>query len=246
MRTIITLIPLLFIIFLLIIPKNISAQRYKDLRIKEIISKHQSIAILPVKFELTDHRRIAESKFSESELKEIAESQEGSFQNSLYSSILYRKRKRRRRFLASVQEIEVTNRILKKHNLYSREALDNADKDHLAKLLGVDGVISATCSARILMNNEPAVAMRAISAVALGNNGIRPRISSAHIKIKLHDAKGTLIWSYARSSSGYSGNVSSLSNPMATEDSYARSVRSAIGGSTRKLPYRCYRSSLAE
>lgn len=180
-----------------------------------LAKNEQTLAILP--FTVTLHLRPNErAKMTDEDLKKM-ELQEGlDVQSAMQTYFLHRKEKKD--FTVSFQDIDQTNLLLKKAGI-SPDSIAGYTPEQLAKILGVDGVISGTLTSDKPMSEGAAVAVGVLT-------GFYGHTNSGKCTINIHDAStGKLMWKYEKSlSRGLGSNINSIINTM-------------MAKASRKFPY---------
>ncbi len=181
---------------------------------EELSKDHKTIAILP--FQTTLNLKSEQTNYTETQLKELAENEGIAVQQALESYFLSRKSKKKLKI--EFQDINTTNRILKKAGI----TLDNIDiytPQELSKILNVDAIISGSLSSRLLLSKEVDTSFDFISF-------LKGKSDYGKIIIKLSDKNtGKLLWRYEKTINRKSGkNTAAI---------IAKMMRIA----TRKFPY---------
>lgn len=168
----------LFTAFLSYAQKNI----YESNKFNELSKDHKVLAILPF---IT--RLHLEENISKSELIALEEKEGYAVQNALETYFF--KQKKRKKFSVEFQNIKDTKAILAKHNI-SYKNLDLYTTKELAKLLGVDGIISGNIDLNILLSKGIATNLNLLDYILGVSNFGR-------IGIKISDGStGKLLWKY--------------------------------------------------
>lgn len=205
------------ILLVALVPFTAFAQKeiYTNPDFAALAKNEQTLAILP--FTVTLHLRPNErAKMSDEDLKKM-ELQEGlDVQSAMQSYFLHKKEKKD--FTVSFQDIDKTNLLLKKAGI-SPDSLANYSAQDLAKILGVDGVISGTLTSDKPMSEGAAVAVGVLT-------GFYGHTNSGKCTINIHDAStGKLMWKYEKSlSRGLGSSINTIINTMMSKAS-------------RKFPY---------
>lgn len=205
------------ILLVALVPFTAFAQKeiYTNPDFAALAKNEQTLAILP--FTVTLHLRPNErAKMSDEDLKKM-ELQEGlDVQSAMQSYFLHKKEKKD--FTVSFQDIDKTNLLLKKAGI-SPDSLANYSAQDLAKILGVDGVISGTLTSDKPMSEGAAVAVGVLT-------GFYGHTNSGKCTIDIHDAStGKLMWKYEKSlSRGLGSSINTIINTMMSKAS-------------RKFPY---------
>ncbi|WP_268224257.1 hypothetical protein [Sinomicrobium oceani] len=185
---------------------------YESQRFDELTKAHETLAILPflATLELENMENLSEEEL------EKQESREGyAVQNALES--YFSKKKNRKGFRVSFQNIKNTNAILLKNNI----AINNLDvhtSQELCKILGVDGIISGNMTLRKLIS-------KGVESPSLFDI-ISGKSDYGRIAIKLSDGEtGKLLWKFEKTITRKSGKN--------TQDIIETIMKKA----SRKFPY---------
>jgi hypothetical protein len=169
---------------------------YKSNQFSDVAAKHKIVAILPA--HVTVQLRPNEMKKTTPEqLQQTEETTGYDFQDKLYSWFLRRSDKYH--YTVKFQDISKTNALLKNANI-SYKDLQTKPKEELARILGVDAVISESIRTDKPMSECAAVAVGAVF-------GYWGSTNKATTSINIHEAKaGDLIWKYDYEASGSVGS----------------------------------------
>lgn len=189
---------LFLIIFLFTIVSNLDAQTnlYENPEFDNIAKNHKSIAIVPFKTQVK--LRPKQMKDISTEKLHSMERAEGEgLQTAMHSWFL--KRKKRGTMTINVQDPKRTNALLKKEGIDYNNIQDQLPED-LAKLLGVDAVISGDFE-----TNKP---MSEGASVALGLLiGFWGSTNNAIINMNIHNGSdAVLLWNYNKKVRGSIGS----------------------------------------
>jgi hypothetical protein len=189
------------ILFLLafVLSTNILAQTnlYENPKFDAIAKNHQSIGIIP--FKATVKLRPKQmAKMSPEQFKRLEISEGKSIQTAMYSWFL--KRKKRGKLLSiEVQDPNKTMALLGKEGI-TQENLSNYTPEEIAKILGVDALISGTYNTNKPMSEGASVAL----GVLIGFWGTT---NSATVNMSVHNASdGVLLWNYNKKVRGSIGS----------------------------------------
>ena len=187
-----------FFLFL-ILSTSIAAQTslYENPQFDEIAKNHKSIGILP--FDTTVELRPKQmEKMTDEQFKRLEKSESKSLQLAMYSWFLKRK-KRGDLTTIEVQDPKTTTAILNRNNI-NDDNIKNYTPEELAKILGVDAIISGTYE-----TNKP---MSEGASVALGLLvGFWGTTNSAVVNMSVHNAAdGVLLWNYNKKVRGSIGS----------------------------------------
>jgi hypothetical protein len=176
---------------------------------------HKTVAILPA--EVSIQLRPNEMKNTTYEQLSESEHKTGeAIQDKMYSWFL--KRSGKFKYTVSFQDISRTNALLLQAGLRYSD-LNRKTKDELARILGVDAVISTRASMRKPMSEGAALAI----GILVGSWGSTNEVQTS---ITIYEAKkGDLVWKYDYNASGSVG-----SNPDRLVDALMRNA-------SKKFPY---------
>ncbi|WP_438978132.1 hypothetical protein [Polaribacter sp.] len=170
---------------------------YENPKFDAIAKNHQSIGIIP--FKATVKLRPKQmAKMSPEQFKRLEISEGKSIQTAMYSWFL--KRKKRGKLLSiEVQDPNKTMALLGKEGI-TQENLSNYTPEEIAKILGVDALISGTYNTNKPMSEGASVAL----GVLIGFWGTT---NSATVNMSVHNASdGVLLWNYNKKVRGSIGS----------------------------------------
>ncbi|MFI0430401.1 hypothetical protein [Mariniflexile sp. HMF6888] len=195
-----------FLLFAFI--QNVLAQTnlYENPNFDAIASTHKIIAIVPFKTQVKLRPKQMKDMSAE-QLNRVEKSEGESIQSAMYSWFLKRKKRGDLQSL-EVQDPRTTTAMLKKQNIDYNNIMDFTPQD-LAKILGVDAVISGDFETNKPMSEGASVAL----GVLFGFFG---STNSATINMSVHNAAdGVLLWNYNKKVSGSIGsNTEDLINVL--------------------------------
>ncbi len=206
---------LIFLSLLAIILTSCGPTIYKTANFEEVATKHKTVAILPALVSI--QLRPNEMKRTTPEEMERNEKATGfAIQEKLYGWFLRRSNKQN--FTVSFQDVSQTNSMLSDAHIEYKD-LQRKSKAELAKLLGVDAVITTS-----MRTDKP---MSEGVAIALGLAfGVWGNTNNAFTTIDIHEAKkGNLMWKYDYQASGSFGS------------SPERLVNALMRNASKKFPY---------
>ncbi len=158
-------------------------QIFTSPKIKEVIAKHKTVAILPFKATINYKRmpKNFDAEANKQEEKKLGES----MQAGMYTYLLRKSDK----YTVSFQETERTNALLKKAGVYDK--LDEMLPDTLAKILGVDAVIKASYSYEKTGSEAGAIAKTILLGAGAGKTG------DGALTMQVYDGfSGELLWRF--------------------------------------------------
>lgn len=170
---------------------------YENPEFDKIAKNHKSIGILP--FSATVKLRPKQmEKMTSEQFKRLEVSEGKSIQTAMFSWFLKRK-KRGKLVSIDIQDPSKTTALLKKENI-TQENLTDYTPEELAKILGVDAIISGTYE-----TNKP---MSEGASVALGLLiGFWGSTNTAIVNMNVHNAAdGVLLWNYNKKVRGSLGS----------------------------------------
>ena len=200
---------------LLIVINGCEPKIYKSPEFNDVAAKHKIVAILPA--DVTILLRPNQSKkLTPEDLEQNRQSVGYAIQDKMYSWFLRRSDKFN--YTVKFQDVSKTNALLKDAG-FSYTDIRLKSKEALAKLLGVDAVISNITRMDKPMSEGAAIAV----GVLIGAWGSTNNVTTT---INIHEAtKGDLIWKYDYVANGSIG--SSTDNL----------VNALMRNASRKFPY---------
>jgi hypothetical protein len=175
-------------IVLLLLITNISfaqKQIFESPKMKGAIEKHKIVAILPFNVSLSYKHPPKNYSAEGNRQQEIEMSK--SIQTSMYTYLL----RKSKDYSVDFQDVEKTNILLKKAGIYDK--LDRVTKDTVAKVLGVDAVISGD-----FQNMQTKSEAAAITLVIL-TSGFGSKTGSGSLVMNINDgSNGDLLWRFSK------------------------------------------------
>lgn len=158
-------------------------QIYEISNMKDIISTHKTVAILP--FNATISYRKQPKNFDAAANKE-AESKLGyDMQTGMYTFLL----RKSSDYTVVVQDVEKTNALLRKNNLIDK--LSEMNSEELAKILGVDAVIKCSYAYQKTKSEGGAIVLTLLVGFGTGS------VASGALTMQINDGKsGDLVWRF--------------------------------------------------
>jgi len=176
-------------------------------------SRHNTVAILPFRVSI-ELKKIPDGVTSD-QLRRAEIDEAYVFQKQLYNQLLVQYAKNR--YTVSFQDIDRTNILLERAGI-KYENISSSTKDEIAKILGVDSIISGQIRREQPMSTGAAI----FSTIFLGFSST----NKVNVNMAIHDgAAAQLIWSYDHEVSGGLGS---------SAEGLAKSLMSGI---SRKFPY---------
>ena len=171
-----------------------------------IINLHKSIAILPFDVAL-NFRPVERNQLSESDLQSL-QKQEGTMVQKTLDAFLFKK-KLKKDFKIDIQEIDSTNRILKKSRWQIDTSIQKSMKE-VASFLKVDALLYGVFNTNRPVSKEVATAFWNVTRFAL-----LPNITG-YCTIYLYDGKsGELLWKFKRNfAGGPNVNIDAFFEPL--------------------------------
>jgi len=213
-----SLVPLAFALFVAASAAGTAhagAQKYVHPQFAELTKDHKTLAVLPFKVTVDKTKlpkNITLEMIATSEKEEATE-----FQSQLYARFL--QRAQQGEYTVGFQDVDQTNALLARAGI-SRDSLYMHTKDELAKVLGVDGLISGS----VHQTSPTSAGMAMAQTFLLGFSGHTQRVD---ITVTVHNgADGTLLWSYDHTDKG--GLMNSV-------EGMVKSLLKKVGGN---FPYR--------
>ncbi len=206
---------LLFFVSLLILLNACGPKIYKSNEFDNVTSKHKIVAILPAEVSI-NLRPNAARKMTAEEMENNRQATGYAIQDKMYSWFLRRSDKFK--YTVKFQDVSKTNSLLKDAGISYADLRDKS-KESLAKLLGVDAVISNITRMDKPMSEGVAVAVGILIGSWVSTNNVTTTIN-------IHEAKqGDLIWKYDYVARGSVGS------------SPENLVNALMRNASRKFPY---------
>jgi hypothetical protein len=183
---------------------NAQKKIYESDSFEELSKDHKIIAILP--FQTTLNLKSDDNTYSKEQIKAL-EQQEGiAVQQALESYFLNRKRKKKLKI--EFQDINTTNRLLKKAGI-TADNMDIYAPQEISKVLNVDAIISGTLNSRLVLSKDIDTSFDLITF-------LKGKSDYGKIILKLSDKKtGKLLWRYEKTINRKSGkNTRNIINKM--------------------------------
>ena len=206
MKKVLLLLPFLAILMTSCGPTIYVAKDFEKQR-----KSHKTIAVLP--FDVT----ISQKRLPKNVTREMVEEEEKSTGKNLQGHVYTYFLKNSDDYTIKFQDVDKTNSMLSAAGI-DYDALATKSKDELAKLLGVDVILSGKAEMAKPMSDGAAIAI----GLLVGFWGSTNEVNAA---VTIHDAKSDLLWKYDHK---YSGGVGSSSESLA---------KSLMKNVSRKFPY---------
>ncbi|MCU7552081.1 hypothetical protein OCK74_23380 [Chitinophagaceae bacterium LB-8] len=188
---------------------------YKTTDFQDVTKDHKTIAIIPATV-MIQLRPNEAKKLTPEQIEKNEEATGYAMQEKMYGWFLRRSSKYH--FTVNFQDVSETNALLQNAKLSYKDIMKKS-KGELAKILGVDAVISASLHTDKPMNEGVAVAL----GLLVGYWG---NTNKAYTTIDIHEGKkGNLLWKYDYEASGSVG-----SNPE-------NLVNALMRNASKKFPY---------
>lgn len=189
---------------LLIVTASLAQTReiYVNPNFKTLAKDHKTLAILPFITTLSLRPKEVEKSGGVEGVKELEKREGLGVQGAMHSYFL--KRKEERDFTLDFQDPVRTNALLERNGItYAKQA--GYTPEEIARVLGVDGVVSGTFESTQPMSNGAAIAL----SVAVGFGG---PTNTGKTTINIHDGKsGELLWKYDKTlSRGFGSNTGTI------------------------------------
>ncbi len=173
------------LLFLITISVFSQKQIFSIPNLKEKISTQKIVAILP--FSTTISYKKQPKNFSAEGNRQQEIKMAKSIQSNLYTFLLRKADK----YTVSFQDVDKTNILLKKAGI--EDKLDETTKDEIARILGVDAVISGKFDQEQSKSEAGAIA----TAVLFG--GFGGKTGSGTLTLTIHDGNdGDLLWRFMK------------------------------------------------
>ena len=175
----------LVLLILLFLSFNLYSQKqiFESPQLSSATKVHKIVAIIPFVVKITYKKQ--PKNFSADANKEQEQKMAKSIQSSMYTFLLRKADK----YTVSFQDVEKTNILLKKAGIADK--LDEMTKDEIAKILGVDAVISGTFESEQTKTEAGAI----VSAVIFGGFGGKTGSGSLTMMIN-NGTDGELLWRF--------------------------------------------------
>jgi hypothetical protein len=158
-------------------------QIFESPQLSTAIKQHKIVAILPFTVKITYKKQPKNFDAEANRQQEITMSK--SIQSSMYTFLLRKMDK----YSVTFQDVDKTNILLKKAGV--EDKLDELTKDEIAKILGVDAVISGDFESHQSKSEGAAIA----SAVLFG--GFGGKTGSGTLTMLIHNGTdGELLWRF--------------------------------------------------
>lgn len=188
-------------------------QVFESQNLKEEITTHKIVAILPFKATISFKR--LPKNYNESTNKEDEKNLGTNMQSGLYTYLL----RKSSDFSVTVQDIDRTNALLKKNDIFEKN--DELTSDELAKILGVDAVIK--CSYAYEKTGSEAGAIVKSLLIGFGTG----KVATGELTMQINNGKdGELLWRFYKQM-----NEDVMSSPSAVMERMMRKVG-------RNFPYK--------
>lgn len=153
--------------------------------IKEKIARQKIVAILPFPTTIIYKKQPKNFSAEANQAQELKMAK--NIQSSMYTFLL----RKQERYSVKFQDIDKTNILLKKAGI--EDNLDSMTKDEIAKILGVDAVISGKFEQQQSKTEAGAIA----SAIIFG--GVGGKTGSSTLTLTINDANdGELLWRFMK------------------------------------------------
>lgn len=177
----------LLILIILFIYGSASAQKqvFESPTMKETIAKHKLVAILPFNVSIS-YKHPPKNYTAEANHQQELETAKN-IQTGMYTYLL----RKANNYSVSFQDVEKTNILLKKAGLYDK--LDQTTKDTLAKVLGVDAVVSGDFQVQQTKSEAAAITLVVLTSGFGGKTGAGTLVMNIH-----NGADGELLWRFTK------------------------------------------------
>ena len=160
-----------------------SKQTYSSPKLKEEITRHKVVAILPFEASITYKRTPKNYDADANKNEEISIAK--SLQQSMYTYLLRKSDK----YSVTFQDVDRTNAILKSKGLYDQ--LDLVTQDSLCRVLGVDAVVKCRYAYEKTASEAGAIAKAVIFGSVAGKTG------SGGLTMQIYNGTtGDLLWRF--------------------------------------------------
>lgn len=202
-------------LFLMLLCTSCGPSIYLANDFRSYAPNHKTVAILPA--DVTIGMRPNQARNTSAEQMRTLQQQTAlDFQARIYAWLL--RRQQQSRYTVDFQDVATTNSLLYKANLTDKDMRTQSPQD-LAKLLGVDAVLTTSVRTTKPMSDGAAVAVGLLVGAWGATN-------QANITVDIHEATGgKLLWKYDYVASGSVG-----SSPEGM-------VNALMRNASRKFPY---------
>ncbi|WP_020594962.1 hypothetical protein [Spirosoma panaciterrae] len=189
---------------------------YTNANFRNIAQNHKVLAILPFKTTLQLRPKEVEKNGGPAGVAMLEKREGVAVQSAMHSYFL--KRKESRDLFVDVQDPNRTNSLLERNGI-TYETQSGFTPEELARILGVDGIVSGTFESNQPMSNGAALAIGLLGGVGGATN-------TGKMTININDGKtGELLWKYDKSlSRGFGSDTGSI-------------VTTIMRKASRQLPY---------
>lgn len=181
-------------------------QVFESPKLKEAISTHKTIAVLPFKSTIS-YKRLPKNF---DPIANVAEEQKSglSLQSGLYTYLL----RKSPDYSVSIQDPERTNILLKQNGSFDK--IDELTPDALAKILGVDAVIKCTYAYQKTGSEGGAIVKSLLIGFGTG------KVATSDLTMNIYNAlDGELVWRFYKQM-----DEDVMSNPQAMMERMMRKV----------------------
>jgi hypothetical protein len=158
-------------------------QTYSSPKLKEEISKHKTVAILPFSVSITYKRPPKNYDATAHKNEEISIAK--NLQQSMYTYLLRKADK----YTVSFQDVDRTNALLKSKGIFDK--LDEMTQDSVCKVLGVDAVVKCNYAYEKTASEGAAIAKTILFGAAGSKTG-----SGALTMQVYNNTTGDLLWRF--------------------------------------------------
>lgn len=169
--------------FLAIAQYENAKQVFESPKLKEVIANHKMVAIIPFGSKISFRKPPKDFSMEAHVQKE--KSMATSIQSSMYTFLL----RKSKNYFVEFQDVEKTNILLKKAGLLDK--LDEVTKDEIAKVLGVDAIISGKFETEQTRSEAGAI----VTTVLFG--GLGSKTGSGSLTMVINDGQtGDMLWRF--------------------------------------------------
>ena len=160
-------------------------QIFESPKMKSEIAKHKIVAILPFNVSIT-YKKQPKNYSAEGNLE-----QEKNLSKSIQTSMFTYLLKKGKNYSVDFQDVEKTNVLLKKANMYDK--IGGFTKDEIAKALGVDAIISGDFKTEQSKSEAAAIALVVLTSGFGGKTGDGSLVMNIH-----NGSDGELLWRFTK------------------------------------------------
>jgi hypothetical protein len=166
---------------------NVLAQKqiYESPKLRDAIKQHKIVAIIPFKVTISYKKQPKNFDANANHQQELTYGTK--IQTSMYTFLL----RKANNYTVEFQDVEKTNILLRQNGVYDK--LDETTKDVLAKILGVDAIISGDFNVEQTKSEAAAIGLMVLTGGFGGKTGDGNLILNIH-----NGVDGELLWRFTK------------------------------------------------